>query len=550
MTLKTSSDITMSVPCLGDLLIRKAQNYCDNEALVFDQTRITYTQLCDRAIMRAKAMLALDIQPGDKVALLMPSCPDFVEFMFATTLIGATVVPINARFQIEELTYVIGNAEIKMLVTTDIIGDYVDFSQRIKATIPDLAKAKDVTNLSLSAFPYLKNIILMNSQPSAGFLCESEFEEYSKNIKEDRIHFLRSNVKLSDIALMLYTSGTTSNPKGCPITHEAIVRNSTNLGQNRYLLTEQDKLWSPLPLFHIAAIMPLIAILDTGGSYFSSSYFQADNALKLLEEEEITVAYPCFVTIISDLINHPDFHKRDFSKIRLMNSNLAVQPKSFAKSVLEAMPHTIHVGSFGMTEASGTVCTHELTASKEQQVNNLGKPLAGMQVLVRDPQTGEELPHGETGEITVAGYGLCQGYFKDEEKSKQCFKDGWFYTGDTGFIDEHNQIMFVGRLKDMLKVGGENVAASEIESFINSHPAINLVQVVPFPDNRMSEVPVAFIELKKDMSLTEEEVINYCKGKIASFKIPKYVRFIKAWPGSATKIQKFKLIELLNNEFN
>lgn len=537
-----------SVSTLGDLLLSSAQQHGERELLVFGDQRLSYTELALRAIERARSLAALGIGPGDHVGLLMPSCTDFVELMFGIALCGAVTIPINARYQMEELGYVIANADIRTLITTDVIGDYVDFSARLSRAMPGLESAQNARQLSLPDFPLLRNAVLLGKAQRSGFISEAEFNAIADDVPQSLIECYRQSVRLRDWALMLYTSGTTANPKGCPITHEAIVRNSIALGRHRYALTADDRFWSPLPLFHIAAIMPLVAAVDVGACFLSDSYFSAGEALRVLEEERVTVAYPCFVTIISDMINHPDFKQRDFSAVRLMNSNLAVQPDSFADQVLKAIPNAVHVGSFGMTEASGTVCTHELSAPRNAQCTRLGTPLPGMQVRVVDPETGAEQAPGERGEIHVRGYGLCEGYYKDPEKTASCFRDGWFCTGDIGFVDETGQILFVGRLKDMLKVGGENVAASEIETFLCKHPDINLAQVVPIPDIRMGEVPAAFIELKPGASLSQEAVLDFCEGRIARYKVPRYVRFVTDWPRSASKIQKFKLAESLKAE--
>jgi fatty-acyl-CoA synthase/long-chain acyl-CoA synthetase len=357
--------------------------------------------------------------------------------------------------------------------------------------------------------------------------------------------------RVRDPALMLYTSGTTANPKGCPLSHEAIVRNSIALGRYRYELRQEDRFWSPLPMFHIAAILPMVAIFDVGGAYLTMSYFDAGVALKMLEAERATATYPCFVTIMSDLIHHPDFQNTDLHRIRLMNSNFAVQPPGIKDAMLEAMPDTVYVGTYGMTETGGTVCTSELTDSLEARCTRLGKPLPGLEVKIVSLETGDELPTGERGEILVRGYCLFEGYYKDPEKTAEAMElDGFFHTGDVGSFDDAGQIMFHGRSKDMLKVGGENVAAAEIEAFLARHPAVKLAQVVGIPDARLQEVPAAFVELEAGEDASEQELIDFCRGDIASFKVPRYVRFVTEWPMSTSKIQKFRLRDQLLQELD
>ncbi|HEX8758304.1 MAG TPA: fatty acid--CoA ligase family protein, partial [Steroidobacteraceae bacterium] len=352
--------------------------------------------------------------------------------------------------------------------------------------------------------------------------------------------------RLRDIALMLYTSGTTSNPKGCLISHEAMVRNSIALGRHRYGLRHEDVFWSPLPIFHIAAILPLCAIFDVGGVYATMTYFEAGAALKMLESERVTATYPCFVTIMSDLIHHQDFAQTDLSRIRLMNSNFAVQPRAIADAMLKAIPEAIYVGTFGMTETAGTVTTSRLDDPLQERITRLGRPLPGLELRILDPATGRDAARGAPGEVLVRGYSTLEGYYKDAQKTAQALDtEGWFHTGDIGSLDEAGTVMFHGRLKDMLKVGGENVAAAEIETCLQRHPAVKLAQVVGVPHPRLVEVPAAFIERQAEITVTPEELIEFCRREIAGFKVPRHVRFVTEWPMSTSKIQKFRLRDQL-----
>jgi len=229
-----------------------------------------------------------------------------------------------------------------------------------------------------------------------------------------------------------------------------------------------------------------------------------------------------------------------------MNSNFAVQPPAIKEAMLAAIPDTIYVGTYGMTETAGTVTTSRLTDSLEARTTRLGVPLPGLEVKIADPDSGEAVTTGERGEILVRGYSLFEGYFKDSGKTAEAFTaDGYFRTGDIGSFDADGQIMFHGRIKDMLKVGGENVAAAEIETHLAKHPAVKLAQVVGVPDDRLQEVPAAFIEKYPDQEVTEQALIDFCKGEIAGFKVPRYVRFVTEWPMSTSKIQKFRLRDRL-----
>jgi acyl-CoA synthetase (AMP-forming)/AMP-acid ligase II len=352
-----------------------------------------------------------------------------------------------------------------------------------------------------------------------------------------------------DVGLMLYTSGTTANPKGCLITHEAQVRNSVALGRHRYRLTHQDKLWSPLPMFHIASVLPMLSIFDVGGTYLTMGYFDPGVALRMLEEYEVTATYPSFVTIMQGLIYHPNFKDTDLSRVKLMNSNFAVQPPGVAEPIMKAMPDALQVGSFGMTEAAGTVCTGSPDEPESLRITRLGKPLPGLKVRIIDPETGHDLAVGLRGEVLVHGYSLFEGYYRDAEKTAQALDpQGWFHTGDIGSLDPNGTILFHGRIKDMLKVGGENVAAAEIESMLQRHPAVKLAQVVGIPDPKYVEVPAAFVELQAGARATEAELIAFAKKEISGFKVPRHVRFVTEWPMSSSKVQKFRLRTALVQE--
>jgi len=540
------SRLRISVTTMGDLLLTAADRYPDTLALVFPDSEHRYSDLAARAMLRARSLQAMGVKPRDHVGILMHTCPDFVEIFFAAALCGAVVVPINARYRAAEVGYVIENGDIATLITTDAIAEQVSFVDRLNAALPDLASQADARALSVGRAPKLRNIVLLGKSAPPGFVPQAEFERRARTVEERNVHIARLSVRVRDVGLMLYTSGTTANPKGCLITHEAQVRNSIALGRHRYRLTHDDRFWSPLPMFHIASVLPMLAIFDVGGTYLTMGYFDPKVALEMLERYEVTATYPCFVTIMQGLIYHPSFSSTDLSRVKLMNSNFAVQPPAVAESIMRAMPHAVQVGSFGMTETAGTVCTGSPDEPEHLRITRLGKPLPGLEVRIVPPDGGRDAGVGEHGEVLVRGYSVLEGYHKDPEKSAQAIDpDGWFHTGDIGSLDEHGTIMFHGRYKDMLKVGGENVAAAEIEALLARHSAVKLAQVVGIPDPKYSEVPAAFVELKPGESVTPEELCAFCKNEVAAFKVPRVVRFVSEWPMSSSKIQKFRLRETL-----
>lgn len=543
------SKVRIQVTTLGDLLLIANDRYADSPALILPDERLTYRELTDRAFARARTLQALGVKPRDHVGLLLPTCAEFVEFLFAIALCGAVAVPLNARYKYSELAYAISNGDLVTIITTSQIADHVNFVERLTQALPGLDAQADPRRLHLDSAPKLRSVILLGNGTAPGFLPSAELVTLSRLGTDSRVHETRLRVKLNDAAIMLYTSGTTANPKGALISHEAIVRNSIALGRHRYALTHDDVFWSPLPIFHIAAILPLCAIFDVGGAYATMKYFEAGAALAMLQKDRVTATYPCFVTIMQDLIYHPDFAAADLSRITLMNSNFAVQPPAIKDAMLKAMPHAVYVGTFGMTETAGTVTTSRLDDPLDERVSRLGRPLPGLEVRIVDPSTGKESAPGERGEVWVRGYSTLLGYYKDAEKTAQAIdRDGWYHTGDVGSMDGRGTMMFHGRIKDMLKVGGENVAAAEIEACLQRHPAVKLAQVVGIPDQRLVEVPAAFVERKADAVVTDQELMDHCRREIAGFKVPRVVRFVSEWPMSTSKIQKFKLRDELVRE--
>jgi fatty-acyl-CoA synthase/long-chain acyl-CoA synthetase len=539
----------INVTTLGDLLLTAADRHPDSLALVFPDRALTYRQLVDGALRRARALQALGVRPRDHVGLLMHTCAEFVETFFAIAFCGGVIVPINARYKSNELAYVIENGDIVTIVTTDAVADSVNFVERLNGAFKDLTRSRNAHQLKVAGAPKLRNIVLLGRTRSKGYLTEVDFDAAAKAGSELDVHRARLCVRVRDVALMLYTSGTTANPKGCLITHEAMVRNSIALGRHRYRLTQDDRMWSPLPMFHIAAVLPMLAIFDVGGTYLTMGYFDAGVALDMLEKYQVTALYPSFVTIMQGLVYHPTFKDADLSRVRLMNSNFAVQPPGVAEPIMAAMPQALQVGSFGMTEAAGTVCTGGWDETEARRITRLGRPLPGLEVRIVNPETGHDLKNGMRGEVFVRGYSLFEGYYKDAEKSAQALDaDGWFHTGDIGSLDDDGTIMFHGRIKDMLKVGGENVAAAEIEGLLGRHPAVKLAQVVGIPDAKYVEVPAAFVELKPGSKASEKELIDFCRKEISSFKVPRQVRFVTEWPMSSSKIQKFRLRDALVTE--
>lgn len=532
-----------AITTIGDLLLRTASVYPEKDAIVFPDRRLTFEELAEKTILRARGLYAMGVRPGDHVGILLPSSIETVESFFAIALLGAVSIPINARYRGDELGFVVENADMTAIVTQGKVTDDLDFVARMNEAIPELKDQPVNADLDLPRAPFLKRAILIGDGDTPGFTTAKAFREAAETVPAETVETLRNRVRVRDTALMLYTSGTTSTPKGCLISHESLIRTGQAMAK-RYEMTEEDVFWSPLPMYHIGAMFPLCAAYSVGATYLSMQYFDGGVALEMIEAEKATVTYPSFGTFIGDMIYHPDFDKRDLSSIRVMNSNMAMQPAAFAEAIQKKIPNAIQVGTFGMTETSGTVTTSFLTDSYEERTRRLGKPFDGLEVKIVHPETGPCGPN-EIGEICVRGYSVFTEYYKDPEKTAEAKRDGWFHTSDLGAFDEGGTLMYHGRLKDMLKVGGENVAAQEIEAVVMGHDAVKFCQVVGKHDARLQEVPVAFVELIPGANPDPQEIIDYCKDKFSSFKVPREVRYVTEWPLSSSKIQKFKLKEML-----
>jgi fatty-acyl-CoA synthase len=524
---------------LGDLLLKAADRWPDNDAIVFPDGRRSYAGLVERAYAVARSLLALDVEPGGHVGILMPNCMPFVDLIAGCALAGVVPVPINARFKAHEMGYVIENADLVALFTSDLISEYADFAGVLREAFPDLSDQTDPRRLSLRAAPRLRSVVMYGA-PAPGFLPAAAFEALGTAVAPGAVDRRRVAVALRDPAIMMYTSGTTANPKGCPISHESLVRNGIAMSREKYFLGPEDRMWAPLPLFHMASILPMTATWDAGAAMLSMTHIEPGAALRMIEEEKATVLFPSFPTVTAAMINHPDFARRDLGRVRRVNN---VAPPDTLRQFAAAFPQAVQTAAYGLTEVCGVIAFGHPGDDEYHRLHACGTPFPGVEVRIADPDTGAELPAGERGEITVRGYAVFDGYYKDPAKTAECFRDGWFRTGDLGCVDEAGQIFFHGRLKDMLKVGGENVAAVEIESFISNHPAVKLVVVVGVPDARLQEVAAAFVELRPGATATEQEIIDFCKGRIASFKVPRHVRFVTEWPMSSTKIQKYRLRE-------
>ena len=518
---------------IGELIDRNAEQF-ERRALVLPDGQVTYPELKALADSTARSLRGLGVGPGDKVGVLMPNCLDFILALFGAAKLGAVAVPINGRFRTHELGQVIAHADIRVLMTCAGPDGTVDFPGMLVEVLGDG-----------SATPMLEHVVDLGDAPRPGFLDRAAFDAAAEGVTDAERADLQSRVTEDQIALLMYTSGTTANPKGCLLSHRSLVGHGAVVASSRFFLTGEDRFWNPLPMFHIGGLVPFLGCMSVGATFYHAGHFDADQSLRTLVDERITVAYPAFETIWLGVVNHPDFPGADISALRLIQ-NIAVPERLI--HLQKATPDAAEVSSFGATECCSNLTLTMPDDDYDVRMNTLGHPTPDMEIRIMHPETGEPCAPGEIGELQFRGDALFSGYYKEPELTANSFQEGWFKTGDLGWIDEDGRLSYAGRIKDMLKVGGENVSAVEVESFLSGHEAIDIVQVVSAPDAKYTEVPAAYVQLRPGATLGEQELIDFCAGRIASYKIPRYVRLIDEWPMSGTKIKKYELRERIAAE--
>ncbi len=498
------------------LLDRWAEETPDVAVFSLPASESSYAGLRDSSVEAARRLRAAGVGPGDRVAILLREASEpYVAYGLGALRLGAICVPVNARNKTHELAYVLGHAQPKVLLTEPSFAGLVE-----EAGLPEGCRSV-----------------------VAG---DAEFEAGGEEVEPEEVAELEARVGRDDPALLLYTSGTTANPKGCLHNHASLLAEGENCS-GRIGLEAGERFWTPLAMFHVGGWQVLMSALTRGACASHVGFFDAEVALDQLERERCVAAFPAFELIWMGVLDHPRFPEADLSALRVV-INVGVPERM--RRMQEMLPHASQVSCLGMTESCGSLCIGRGTDSLHSRTHTSGHLLPGMEVRVIDPETGEERPPGEPGEMLFRGVTKFAGYYRDPETTASVVdEDGWVHTGDLVRREEDGTISFVSRLKDMLKVGGENVSAAEIEGYLITHPDVSVAAVVGAPDARYGEVPAAFVQLKPGARIEEQELIGYCVGQIATFKVPRYIRFLDEFPATATaKIQKFVLRGQIESE--
>lgn len=529
----------------GELLEKYALETPNREFMVYADRnlRFTYSQFNDRVDQLAKGLLYIGVNQGDKVGIWANNVPDWLTFMFATAKIGAILVTINTNYKSSELEYLLKNADIHTLCMVDGFRDS-DYVNMMFDLVPEL-KNSQRGNLKSEKFSELKNVIFIGPQKHRGMYNTAELMLLGSHIDDFELEQIKETINCHDVVNMQYTSGTTGFPKGVMLTHHNILNNGYAAGECMRF-TANERLLVCVPLFHcFGCVLALCAIITHGATMVMVEDFDPVMVLASVEKEKCTALYGVPTMFIAEL-NHPMFNMFDLNSLRTGIMAGSLCPIETMNQVMQKMNMKDIIIVYGLTETSPGMTATRTHNSPEVRATTVGFEFPNVEVKIVNPETGEDSPVGEQGEICCRGYNLMKGYYKNPEATaKTIDKDGWLHSGDLAIKTEDGFYRITGRIKDMIIRGGENIYPREIENFIYNMPEVEAIEVAGVPSKKYGEEVGAFIKLKAGKNLSEEEVQEFCRGKIARYKIPKYIFFVDSFPMTASgKIQKYKLREL------
>jgi fatty-acyl-CoA synthase len=542
---------------IGDLLDQQAEAIPDKEALVYNypeiglNLRLTYRQYRDEVNRLAKGLLALGIETGEHVAVWATNVPEWIFLELALAKIGAVLVTVNTNYRTTELEYVLHQGDTTTLF---MIEEYRgnSYLESIYGIAPELKSLTDPIHerLHSAKLPCLKRVVLMSDALQPGLLLYSQIVRMGERITDEALRAWQASVTPQDVAQIQYTSGTTGFPKGVMLTHHSLL-NNVLLFTARANLQPDDRYVSAMPFFHtVGCVMGVLGMLMRGCTLIPLITFDPLKQLELMAAEKATFSGGVPTMLIA-LLNHPRFQAGEFdlSSLRQVVSGGAPVPVVLMEQVESQLGATSWI-VFGMTETSPIITQTILTDSFEIRAATVGRPLPHTEVKIVNPLTGEPVGFDEPGELLARGYMVMKGYYNMPDMTAETIDaDGWLHTGDLATMNAQGYINIVGRVKDMIIRGGENIYPAEIEAFLMRHPKIAEAQVVGVPDSFMGEEAVALLRLAPGENATEEEIREYCRAGISRHKIPKYIKFVPAFPLTASgKVKKFELREQVIKE--
>jgi fatty-acyl-CoA synthase len=530
---------------LGQLLDETVARCPDNEAIVYADRdyRETWREFSDTIDRVAKGLMALGVQKGEKVAVWATNVPHWVTLQYATARIGAILLTININYKISEIEYVLKQSEAENIFIIDGYRD-TDYLATIYELVPEL-RTQPRDRLRSEKFPHLKRVLFLGPEKHRGLYSMNEV--MSMGVQTSDLEYKERQASLScyDVVNMQYTSGTTGFPKGVMLTHH-------NIGNNGYWIaanmnyTPADRICLPVPLFHcFGCVLGVMASLNSGACMVILEKYDAVNVMMSVEKERCTALYGVPTMFIA-ILEHPLFKKIDFSTLRTGIMAGSPCPVKSMHEVVEKMNMKEITIVFGLTESSpGMTQTRYDEPSIDKKCSTVGQVLPGVEMRLFNPDNGKECAVEQHGEVCCRGYNVMKGYYNmPDETAKAIDKDGWLHSGDIGKVDAEGYLSITGRLKDMIIRGGENVYPKEVEDYVHHMDGIQDVQVVGVPSKKYGEQVGAYIILKKGVQMTPEDVQDFCRGKIAWYKTPKYVAFVDEFPLTASgKIMKYKLRE-------
>ena len=534
----------LSDKTLGDWLEHWAQVTPDKEYIVYSDRdlRFTWKQFNDRVDDMARGLIAIGVTKGTHVGLWAQNVPDWLTFLYACAKIGAVCITVNTNYKQNELEYLCKDSDMHTLCLTDGTweSNYVDMAY---AMLPELRECQR-GHLESKRFPKLKNVVYIGQEKYRGMYNTAEILLLGENTDDDEFMRLRKSVNCHDVVNMQYTSGTTGFPKGVMLTHYNIANDGFLTGEHMKF-TQDDKLCVCVPLFHcFGVVLATMNCLTHGCTEVLVERFDPLVTLASVHKERCTALYGVPTMFIAEL-NHPMFDMFDLSCLRTGIMAGSLCPIELMRKVEEKM--FLRVTSvYGLTESSPGMSQTRIDDPDEWRYTTVGRDYEFVDVKVLDPETNKEVPAGTQGEMCCKGFNVMKGYYKNPTATAEVIdENGYLHSGDLGIMDENGNYRITGRIKDMIIRGGENIYPREIEEFLYHLPGVRDVQVAGVPSKKYGEEVGAFIILDDGAKLTEEEVRDWCRGKIARYKIPKYVFFVKEYPLTGSgKIQKFKLREL------
>ena len=533
----------------GELLEDTARRFPKNDAVVYPDRGLRYNYrefnaVCDRV---AKGLMALGIEKGEHVAIWATNVPEWLILDFATGKMGAVLVTVNTLYKTRELEYILNQSDATTLVLirgfrdTDYVETLYEAAPRIKELPFGTAGNENL--------PFLKRAIFIGDETPEGMMNFRDLEKLGDQVADADYQARKDSLDQHEVINMQYTSGTTGFPKGVMLTHHNVINNGFNIGECMKL-TEHDRLCIPVPFFHcFGCVLAVLACVTHGSAMVPVEFFKAEQVLQTIEAEKCTAVHGVPTMFIAEL-EHPNFHRYDLTTLRtgiMAGSPCPIETMRKVMTEMHAAEITI---AYGQTESSPVITQSRTDDSVEIRATTVGRALPDVEVKIVDIETGQTLPPGKQGELCTRGYHVMKGYYKmPEETVKVITADGWLHTGDLAVMDSNGYFKITGRIKQMIIRGGENIYPREIEEYLYTHPKVSDVQVYGVPDRKYGEQVMAAVKLKDGVNCTEQEIKDFCRGRIANYKIPYYVKFVDEYPMTASgKIQKFKLREMAIRE--